>query len=262
MEPTPVDARAPSWLTWPASAGGLAGYFVVRTEDWLLVKYARACQLIRDNPPVGWSDRVLAHRRPRLLERLHGPRGPLCRRRFAAPDRQPGGECGRPDRTRRRPAAALAGAVRGRCLGIIAPPRRRRPAPHLFPSLPAARPSAETLKPMHAKGTISPLLVVGVVAFSLGVVLTTLSVVGVAPDLSGRAGPFWNWLTRGESGSATLRNVGLLLLTLIGLPFAMWRTIVAARQADVAERALRNERVPNGRRDGGPRLPSGASRRH
>ena len=53
MEPTLVDARAPSWVTWPASAGGLAGYFVVRTEDWLLVKNARAWQLIRDNPTSG-----------------------------------------------------------------------------------------------------------------------------------------------------------------------------------------------------------------
>ncbi len=53
---------------------------------------------------------------------------------------------------------------------------------------------------------------------------------------------FWNWLSEGESGSATLRNVGLFVVALIGLPFAMWRTVVAARQIDIAQRALRNDK--------------------
>lgn len=56
------------------------------------------------------------------------------------------------------------------------------------------------------------------------------------------AGSFWSWLNYGESGSTTLRNLGLIVLGLIGLPFAMWRTIVAARQADIARHALQNER--------------------
>ena len=95
---------------------------------------------------------------------------------------------------------------------------------------------------MRAKGAIWHFLVFGVIAICLGVVLTVLSAVDILPDSSSRAGAFWSWLTCGESGSATLRNVGLLLLALVGLPFAMWRTIVAARQADIAESALRNER--------------------
>ena len=60
--------------------------------------------------------------------------------------------------------------------------------------------------------------------------------------LSTGADYFWNWVSEGESGSATLRNVGLFVAALIGLPFAMWRTVVAARQVDVAQRALRNDR--------------------
>ena len=53
---------------------------------------------------------------------------------------------------------------------------------------------------------------------------------------------FSSWLSYGESGSATLRNVGLLVLAIIGLPFAIWRTIVAARQAAISRYSLRNER--------------------
>ena len=95
---------------------------------------------------------------------------------------------------------------------------------------------------MRANGTISPYPILAIFAVSLGFVLTALSAASILPELTGRPGFFLSWLTRGESGSATLRNVGLLFLTLIGLPFAMWRTIVASRQADTAERALGTER--------------------
>ena len=44
------------------------------------------------------------------------------------------------------------------------------------------------------------------------------------------------WLTGGESASTTLRNLGLLLAAAIGLPLAIWRGIVAERQADAARR--------------------------
>ena len=53
---------------------------------------------------------------------------------------------------------------------------------------------------------------------------------------------FWEWLNNGESGSATLRNIGLLILATIALPFAIWRSIVAGRQVSIAQRGLRNER--------------------
>ena len=115
---------------------------------------------------------------------------------------------------------------------------------------------------MRAKGAIWHFLVFGVIAICLGVVLTVLSAVDILPDSSSRAGAFWSWLTCGESGSATLRNVGLLLLALVGLPFAMWRTIVAGPPSrHSGERATERE-IPDSRRDGGPRLPNCASRRH
>ena len=59
--------------------------------------------------------------------------------------------------------------------------------------------------------------------------------------LQNRLDNFWSWLTDGESGSATLRNLGLLVLATIGMPFAIWRSVVAGRQADIAQRGLRNE---------------------
>ena len=58
--------------------------------------------------------------------------------------------------------------------------------------------------------------------------------------LVGVAGGAWvscpAWLTGGESASTTLRNLGLLLAAAIGLPLAIWRSIVAERQADAARR--------------------------
>lgn len=44
------------------------------------------------------------------------------------------------------------------------------------------------------------------------------------------------WLSGGESGSTTLRNLGLMLAAAIGLPLAIWRSIVAERQTDAAYR--------------------------
>ncbi len=47
---------------------------------------------------------------------------------------------------------------------------------------------------------------------------------------------FWGWLTNDESGSTTIRNLGLVLAGLIALPLAIWRSIVADRQASAAQR--------------------------
>ena len=44
------------------------------------------------------------------------------------------------------------------------------------------------------------------------------------------------WLTRGESGSTTIRNVGLVILAAVGLPLAIWRSVIAERQAQAAQR--------------------------
>ena len=44
------------------------------------------------------------------------------------------------------------------------------------------------------------------------------------------------WLTGWESASTTLRNLGLMLAAAIGLPLAIWRSIVAERQADATRR--------------------------
>ena len=71
---------------------------------------------------------------------------------------------------------------------------------------------------------------------------------------------FWDWLNDGESGSATIRNLGLVLAAIIALPLAIWRGIVADKQAsaaqrqaetgleqtDTAQRSLLNERYQRG----------------
>ena len=64
---------------------------------------------------------------------------------------------------------------------------------------------------------------------------------------------FWCWLGAGESGSTTIRNIALVIAALIGLPIAIWRSMVAERQAtasqsqaEIAERGLLNERYQKG----------------
>ena len=64
----------------------------------------------------------------------------------------------------------------------------------------------------------------------------------------------WNWLhSDGDSNSATLRNIGLLIAAIIALPLALWRSTIAERQADAAHRQseiamqnLLNERFQKG----------------
>ena len=57
---------------------------------------------------------------------------------------------------------------------------------------------------------------------------------------------FRDWLLSDESGSTTIRNLGLVLAGLIALPLAIWRSLVAQRQADAAQQSLRNERYQKG----------------
>ena len=50
----------------------------------------------------------------------------------------------------------------------------------------------------------------------------------------------------GESGSSTIRNVGLLIGAAIAMVLAVWRSRVAGRQAATAERGLLNDRFQKG----------------
>ena len=55
-------------------------------------------------------------------------------------------------------------------------------------------------------------------------------------SLDWRWAEFWVWLSDGgESGSTTIRNVGLVLAGVEALIFALWRSIVSGRQADAAQ---------------------------
>ena len=50
------------------------------------------------------------------------------------------------------------------------------------------------------------------------------------------------WVGGGESGSTTIRNLGIVLAGLVALPLTVWRGVVANRQADTAQQDLRNKR--------------------
>ena len=61
---------------------------------------------------------------------------------------------------------------------------------------------------------------------------------------------FWDWLRMGtggyESGTATVRNLGLLFTAIIALPLGIWRSFVAHRQSQTAQQGLLNERYQKG----------------
>ena len=47
---------------------------------------------------------------------------------------------------------------------------------------------------------------------------------------------FWDWVSSGESGSTTIRNIGLVIGGVIALWLAFWRSKIADRQAAAAQR--------------------------
>ena len=57
---------------------------------------------------------------------------------------------------------------------------------------------------------------------------------------------FREWLISDESGSATIRNIGLLVGGIVAIALAVWRSRVSERQAATAERGLLNERYQQG----------------
>ena len=60
----------------------------------------------------------------------------------------------------------------------------------------------------------------------------------------------WEWFAcvpdGKESRSTTARNVGLLLFGVVAIAFAVWRGVVASRQAKTSQRGLLNERYQKG----------------
>ena len=89
---------------------------------------------------------------------------------------------------------------------------------------------------LHRRGPNAGLTWVWVVAWSVFVLIavTVLSII------------FWCWLSDGESSSTTIRNLGLVVAAIIGLPLAIWRSMVASRQATTAQRGLLNDRYQKG----------------
>ena len=57
---------------------------------------------------------------------------------------------------------------------------------------------------------------------------------------------FWEWLSEGESGSTTIRNIALIVAAGGALPLAIWRSKVADSQSKTAQRGLLNERYQKG----------------
>ena len=75
-------------------------------------------------------------------------------------------------------------------------------------------------------------------------VVTWALVVMVASGLASVA--YWDSLNVNESSSATIRNLTLVVSVVIALPLAIWRSVVAARQAETAYHGLLNERYQKG----------------
>ena len=75
------------------------------------------------------------------------------------------------------------------------------------------------------------------------VAVIILAVLAVGVVLSWK---YWDWLRAGETGSTTIRNIGLLVGAFIAMVLAVWRSLVAGRQAATAERGLLNDRFQKG----------------
>ena len=52
-----------------------------------------------------------------------------------------------------------------------------------------------------------------------------------------------------DSDGSAIRNVGLVLAALFGLPFIVWRSIVAARQVNISDEALFNDKINDGAKE-------------
>ena len=83
--------------------------------------------------------------------------------------------------------------------------------------------------------------VFGFVESRLGPITVVWIVVVVALSIV-----FWEWLSASESGSTTIRNLGLVIAAVVALPLAIWRSKVAERQANTAQQDLLNERYQKG----------------
>ena len=57
---------------------------------------------------------------------------------------------------------------------------------------------------------------------------------------------FWCWLTDGESGSTTIRNLGLVIGAVVALWLTLSRINVAKRQAEIADQGLLFDRYQRG----------------
>ena len=53
---------------------------------------------------------------------------------------------------------------------------------------------------------------------------------------------WWDWLRGEQSGSEAMRNVGLIIAASVAFPLAIWRALVADRQASAAQQGVLSER--------------------
>ena len=71
--------------------------------------------------------------------------------------------------------------------------------------------------------------------FGLTFGLTGIFLILTTKDVGSWIQMGWDWLSEGESNSETIRNVGLVIAGAIALPVALWRSLVAQRQAAAAQ---------------------------
>ena len=90
----------------------------------------------------------------------------------------------------------------------------------------------------------------GSLALLVLAVAVTVSVWKLISSLDWPSPAFWEWLQTGpdgmESGSTTIRNLGLVIGGAVALLLAIWRSWVAQRQADTAQQDLLNDRYQKG----------------
>ena len=78
------------------------------------------------------------------------------------------------------------------------------------------------------------------------VLLAVLVACGAVTAIAVQRPGFRDWLIADDSGSTTIRNLGLLVGGIVAIALAVWRSRIAERQAATSERGLLNERYQKG----------------
>ena len=101
----------------------------------------------------------------------------------------------------------------------------------------------DTLGFQWVRGTRVSAVVIRLISYFLVTLILVIAVGVIIALLKAVFG--WSSYTGSETQSAAIRNIGLFLAAIIGVPFVIWRSAVAQKQVDVTEQGHITDRINN-----------------